>query len=225
MTLFVVYLRVSTARHGASDRGIERQRAAVALHVASAGGRVVAEVIAADSSKRSDRPELARALALCEAHHATLLIARLDRMARNVAFISDLMEACVPFVAADMLTATPSMLHIYAAMSEADGKAICTRTKAALAAAKARGVKLGNPRLVAGNREHAYWAVAAKSAKATARPADLRPIIAEIRAAGVGTLTGVALALTARGVAMPSGRGTWSPASVMRLERRLKVAA
>jgi len=134
-------------------------------------------------------------------------------------------------VAADMSTATPFMLHVYAAMAEAEGKAISARTKAALAqwkvneeaAAKKEGRpmrRLGNPRLVPGDREQACRAAAAKSAKATARAADLRPIIAEIRAAGVGTLAGIAAALVARGVPTPSGRGAWSPASVMRLQRR-----
>jgi DNA invertase Pin-like site-specific DNA recombinase len=133
------------------------------------------------------------------------------------------METGVPFVAADMPTATPFMLHIYAAMAEAEGIAISTRTKAALAAAKARGVKLGNPRLLAGSPGQARMAAAAKSAKATAR-ADLLPVIAEVRAAGVATLSGIAKALTARGVPTPSGRGAWSPATVMRLDRRVQAA-
>jgi DNA invertase Pin-like site-specific DNA recombinase len=108
-------------------------------------------VVETERGKQSTRPQLARALAICRGHRATLLIARLDRLARNVHFISGLMETGVPFVAADMPTATPFMLHIYAAMAEAEGIAISTRTKAALAAAKARGVKLGNPRLLAGS--------------------------------------------------------------------------
>jgi DNA invertase Pin-like site-specific DNA recombinase len=224
MTRFVVYLRVSTVRQGASGLGIEAQREAVARHVASAGGRIVAEVVEAESGKQSARPELARALATCRAHKATLLIARLDRLARNVAFIANLMESGVPFVAADMPTATPFMLHVYAAMAEEEGKAISKRTKAALAAAKARGVKLGNPNLQPGSAEQARMAAAVKSSKATARATDLRPIIAEVRAAGITTLTGIAQALAARGVPTPSGRGTWSPASVMRLERRTAPA-
>jgi DNA invertase Pin-like site-specific DNA recombinase len=113
------------------------------------------------------------------------------------------------------------MLHIYAAMAEAEGIAISARTKAALAAAKARGVKLGNPRLLAGSPGQARMAAAAKSAKATARATDLLPVIAEVRAAGVATLSGIAKALTARGVPTPSGRGVWSPATVMRLDRRV----
>jgi DNA invertase Pin-like site-specific DNA recombinase len=157
-------------------------------------------VVETESGKQSTRPQLARALAVCRGHRATLLIAKLDRLARNVHFISGLMETGVPFVAADMPTATPFMLHIYAAMAEAEGIAISTRTKAALAAAKARGVTLGNPRLLAGSPDQARMAAAAKSAKATARATDLLPVIAEVRAAGVATLSGIAKALTARGV-------------------------
>ena len=130
--------------------------------------------------------------------------------------VTKALETGVPFVAADMPTATPFMLHIYAAMAAAEGIAISMRTKAALAAAKARGVKLGNPRLLAGSPDQARMAAAAKSAKATARATDLLPVIAEVRAAGK--------ALTARGVPTPSGRGAWSPATVMRLDRRVQAA-
>ena len=101
------------------------------------------------------------------------------------------------------------------------GKGMGLGAKAALAAAKARGVKLGNPRLLAGSPDQARMAAAAKSAKATARATDLLPVIAEVRAAGVATLSGIAKALTARGVPTPSGRGAWSPATVMRLGHRV----
>jgi DNA invertase Pin-like site-specific DNA recombinase len=174
--------------------------------------------------KQNTPPQLAHALTICRGHLLTLLIAKLDRLARNVHFISGLMETGVPFVAADMPTATLFMLHIYAAMAEAEGIAISTRTKAALTAAKARGVKLGNPWLLPGSPDQARMAAAAKSGKATARATDLLPVIAEVRAAGVATLSGIAKALTARGVPTPSGRGAWSPATVLRLDRRVQVA-
>jgi DNA invertase Pin-like site-specific DNA recombinase len=225
MTRYVVYLRVSTARQGASGLGIEAQREAVARHVASTGGRIVAEMVETESGKQVARPELARALAACRVHRATLLIAKLDRLSRNVHFISGLMETKVPFVACDIPTATPVMLHVYAAMAEAEGIAISARTKAALQAAKARGVQLGNPRLLAGSPDQARLAAAAKAAKAAMRATDLQPVSTEIRAAGVGTLTGIAAALVARGVPTPSGRGAWSPASVMRLQRRVAGTA
>jgi len=219
VTRFIAYFRVSTAAQGRSGLGLEAQREAVARHVAGAGGRIVAEFVEVESGKRADRPELARALAECRAHKAVLLIARLDRLARNVRFIAGLMESGVPFVACDMPNATPFMLHIHAAVAEEEGRAISARTKAALAAARARGVKLGNPQLRAGSPELARAAAAAKAAQARDRAMDLAPIIAEIRAAGVTTLAGIAKALAARGVPTPSGRGAWSPASVLRLER------
>jgi DNA invertase Pin-like site-specific DNA recombinase len=223
MTRFVAYLRVSTERQGASGLGIEAQREAVAQHVARYGGTVLSEFVETESGKCNERPELARALDACRARRATLLIAKLDRLGRKVAFIASLMENGVPFVACDMPAATPFELHIRAAVAEEEGRAISARTKAALAALKARGVKLGNPRLLAGSPELARAAAAAKSARAASRATDLRPVLAEIRAAGVTTLAGIAKALTARGEPTPSGRGGWSPASVMRLERRLEV--
>jgi DNA invertase Pin-like site-specific DNA recombinase len=219
MTRFVSYVRVSTTGQGRSGLGLEAQREAVARHVAGAGGRIVAEYVEVESGKRSDRPQLAAALAECRRHRAVLLIARLDRLARNVRFIAGLMETGVPFVACDMPNATPFMLHIHAAVAEEEGRAISARTKAALAAARARGVKLGNPQLRAGSPELARAAAAAKAAQARDRAMDLAPIIAEVRAAGVTTLAGIARALAARGVPTPSGRGAWSPATVLRLER------
>jgi DNA invertase Pin-like site-specific DNA recombinase len=219
MTRFVAYFRVSTDRQGRSGLGLDAQREAVARHVAATGGRITAEFVEVESGKRDARPQLAAALAACRAHRATLLIAKLDRLARKVHFVAGLMESGVPFVACDMPNATPFMLHVYAAVAEEEGRAISARTKAALAAAKARGVKLGNPRLVAGSPDQARAAAAAKSAKAAARAADLRPVVAEVRASGVTTLAGIARALAARGVPTPSGRGAWSPATVLRLER------
>ncbi len=134
---------------------------------------------------------------------------KLDRLARNVAFVSTLMESGVEFVAADMPKVNRLTVHILAAVAEEEARMISARTKAALAAAKSRGVRLGNPRLQAGTPDAARAAAAVKSAQAKARAADLATVVAEIRAAGVGTLTGVAKALTARGIPTPSGRGEW----------------
>lgn len=139
---FVTYLRVSTERQGQSGLGLEAQRAAVAAHVLGRG-EVVAEFVEVESGKRADRPELARALAEAKRAGAVLLIAKLDRLARNVAFIANLLESGVEVTAADMPEANRFVLHIMAAVAEQEGRAISERTKAALAAAKARGVKLG----------------------------------------------------------------------------------
>ncbi len=144
---FVSYFRVSTDKQGASGLGLEAQREAVARHVASAGGRIVARFEEIESGKKDDRPQLAAALAECRARHATLVIAKLDRLARRVSFISALMESGVDFVACDNPHATRLTIHILAAVAEHEREMISARTKAALAAAKARGVKLGNPRL------------------------------------------------------------------------------
>ncbi len=141
---FVAYFRVSTDKQGSSGLGLEAQREAVARHV---GGAIVAEFQEVESGKKNDRPQIAAALAVCRGRRATLIIAKLDRLARNVAFISSLMESGVDFVAVDNPYATRLTIHILAAVAEHEREMISQRTKAALAAAKARGVKLGNPHL------------------------------------------------------------------------------
>ena len=154
MARFVAYYRVSTAGQGRSGLGLDAQREAVARHVAGAGGRIIAEFMEVESGKRDARPQLAAALAACHAHRATLLVAKLDRLARNVRFIAGLMESGVPFVACDMPNSTPFMLHVYAAVAQEEGRAISARTKAALAAAKDRGVRLALPGQNPGINQH-----------------------------------------------------------------------
>jgi Resolvase, N terminal domain len=140
---FVAYYRVSTERQGRSGLGLEAQQEAVRSYLNGGRWRLDAEVIEIESGKRSDRPKLAEALRLCRLHGAKLIIARLDRLARNVAFVSALMESGVDFVAVDFPQANRLTVHILAAVAEHEAKAISERTKAALAAAKARGKKLG----------------------------------------------------------------------------------
>ena len=146
---FVAYLRVSTDKQGRSGLGLEAQRAAVAAHVDGTRGQIVSEFVEVESGRRKDRPQLAAALDACRALRAILVIAKLDRLARNVAFVSNLMESGVEFVAADMPTVNRLTIHILAAVAEEEARMISARTKAALAAAKARGVRLGNPQLLA----------------------------------------------------------------------------
>ncbi|SEH34295.1 Site-specific DNA recombinase [Methylobacterium sp. 275MFSha3.1] len=216
---FVAYYRVSTARQGRSGLGLEAQQAAVRGHLNGGTWSLVAEVIEVESGKRADRPKLAEALRLCRLHRATLMIAKLDRLARNVAFVSALMEAGVDFVAVDFPQANRLTVHILAAVAEHEAKAISDRTKAALAAAKARGVKLG------GDRGHmptiaprGYAAsLAVRQGKAADRAANLLPVIAEIRSAGATSLQAVADALNARGIPTARG-GVWGPTQIRRIE-------
>lgn len=140
---FIAYLRVSTNKQGIDGLGMEAQRSAIQKHLRS-GDTIIAELIEVENGKKNNRPELKKALDQCHLFHATLLVAKLDRLARNVAFISSLMESGVDFVACDFPQANRLTLHILAAVAEHEREMISTRTKAALAVAKARGVKLGN---------------------------------------------------------------------------------
>lgn len=142
-TRYIAYYRVSTVRQGESGLGLEAQRAATTSFMKSAGAELVSEFTEVESGKRANRPELAAAIQQCRNSGATLLIAKLDRLARNVHFISGLLESGVKFTAIDMPNADRFMMHVYAAMAEEEGRRISERTTAALAAAKARGVRLG----------------------------------------------------------------------------------
>ncbi len=142
---FIAYYRVSTDRQGASGLGIEAQRSAVLRHIE--GGQLITEYTEVESGKQhTNRPQLLTALQECRRRKATLVIAKLDRLGRNVAFISALMDSGADFVCCDNPHANRLMLHMLAAFAEHEREQISQRTKAALAAAKARGVKLGNPR-------------------------------------------------------------------------------
>jgi len=146
MSSYVAYYRVSTDRQGASGLGLDAQRQAVAQFTRA--DLLAAEYTEIESGRRhTNRPQLAAALDTCRRRKATLVIAKLDRLARNVHFISGLMESGVEFIAADMPHANRLTVHILAAVAEHEREAISQRTKAALAAAKARGTVLGNPRL------------------------------------------------------------------------------
>jgi DNA invertase Pin-like site-specific DNA recombinase len=215
---YVAYLRVSTERQGRSGLGLDAQRDAVARHVAGAGdgGRIVAEHVEVESGRKRDRPQLAAALEACRALRAALVIAKLDRLARNVAFVSSLMESGVEFVAADMPAVNRLTVHILAAVAEEEARMISARTKAALAAAKARGVRLGNPNLLTRDPLLAARANAVQVANARRRAAAVLPYIEGAKRAGAATLAELAEALMARGVPAPRGGHKWSPAQVRR---------
>ncbi len=200
----VTYLRVSTDRQGQSGLSLDAQRTAVRPYVEA--GRLLGEFLEVEIGWKQDRPQLAVALALCRQHKARLVIAKLDRLARSVALISRLMESGVEFVAADLPTANRFMLHVMAAVAEHEREMISQRTKAALAAAKARGTRLGNP------RSDTAKARAAKAVGVAAFRATVRPQIEALQAEGQ-SLRGIAAALNARGLCAPRG-GSWYAASI-----------
>jgi DNA invertase Pin-like site-specific DNA recombinase len=214
------YYRVSTAKQGRSGLGMEAQRAAVEAFCASRGWEKLEEYKEQESGKRDDRPELAKALHHATVSKATLVIAKLDRLSRNVAFLAQLQDAGVDFVAADMPDANELTIHIMAAMAQAERKAISKRTKEALAAAKARGTKLGNPMgaRAFGNYKGNEAAVAAIKAKSRAFASDVMPIIDAIMADGHSSLRAIAKELNERGIVTARG-GKWGPQSVSDLFR------
>jgi len=216
---FVTYLRVSTERQGQSGLGLEAQRAAVAAHVLGRG-EVVAEFVEVESGKRSDRPELARALAEAKRAGAVLLIAKLDRLARNVAFIANLLESGVEVTAADMPEANRFVLHIMAAVAEQEGRAISERTKAALAAAKVRGVKLGwaIPERASEQARASRKGVMVNKALADSHAANVLPVIEQIRVGGT-SLRQIAAELNERGIKTVRG-GKWYAATVSNILAR-----
>jgi DNA invertase Pin-like site-specific DNA recombinase len=220
---FIAYYRVSTAQQGSSGLGLEAQREAVARHIASTGGRLVDEYEEIESGKRNDRPQIAAALAACRAKRAVLVIAKLDRLARNVAFISALMDSGVDFVAADMPLANRLTVHVLAAVAEHEREMISQRTKAALQAAKARGVKLGNPHLKAGDKRTAALATAERRRLARAKVREIMPYIEAAEKAGCRTLKEKAQALTNRGIRTPGGCSEWSAEQVRRIEKAART--
>lgn len=216
MPKFVSYLRVSTQRQGRSGLGLDAQRAAVVGH--AAGGAILQEYVEVESGRKTCRPQLEAALKHCKVTGATLLVAKLDRLARNVEFTARLMNSGVDFIAADMPYANKLTIHIIAAMAEHERDMISQRTKAALAAAKKRGTRLGGERDGGGwTKDHQRQGPAAVAAKAAAFAGNLREVLEDI---GPGSLRHIAVELARRDIRTPRG-GAWTPAGVSRLQRRL----
>jgi DNA invertase Pin-like site-specific DNA recombinase len=212
----VAYERVSTARQGASGLGLEAQRKVIEDFAASRGAEVLASFTEVESGRKADRPELAKALHMAKVTGATLVIAKLDRLSRNAAFLLALRDSGVRFVAVDMPEANGLTVGIMALVAQAEREAISRRTKEALAIAKARGVKLGNPNGAASLRRAGKGGAAlraAVSANAAAFAADLAPVLADIRAAGHTSLRAIAAELTARGIRTRRG-GRWGVGNV-----------
>jgi DNA invertase Pin-like site-specific DNA recombinase len=214
---FVSYLRVSTERQGRSGLGLEAQRRAVADFLNGGSWRHVAELVEVESGSRNSRPRLSEALALCRLHGATLVIAKLDRLSRDAAFLLNLQKAGVRFVAADMPEANELVVGIMAVVAQAERKMISARTKAALAAAKARGVRLGKPENLSNREAGQVRGRAQQARRAEERAGDLAPVIAAVRADGAVSLRQIAAALNARGIPAARG-GAWSAAQVRRVQ-------
>jgi len=215
---FVAYYRVSTDRQSHSGLGLEAQRAAVRRYLDTQGAELLDELTEVESGTRNDRPELNQALRLCRIRGAALVIARLDRLARNVSIVSRLMDSGVEFVAADFPQANRLTIHILAAIAEYESKLISERTKAALALVKARGVKLGGDRGKARLTQPLATAasIAARMARARARARDLAPIILPLKACGA-TLRAIAEELTRQRIQTPRRLGKWHESAVRRL--------
>jgi DNA invertase Pin-like site-specific DNA recombinase len=219
----VGYIRVSTARQGKSGLGLEAQRATLARFAEAEGFQIVAEFVEVETGKGSDaldrRPQLAAALAEGRKRKCQVLVAKLDRLSRDVHFISGLMAHRVPFVVAELGTdADPFMLHLYAAFAEKERAVIAQRTRDALKAAKARGVVLGNPNLAAVRG----LAVASTKAEAERFAKNVAPIIRDIQSSGVASHRGIARALNARGVATARG-GEWSAVQIGSILQRIGI--
>ena len=216
---YIAYYRVSTKRQGLSGLGLDAQRESVAAYMA-AKGKLVAEFVEVEHGTRkgNHRPQLAAALAQCRVHNATLLIAKLDRLARNVAFTSNLMESSVDFVACDFPQANRLTIHILASVAEHEAEMISTRTRLALQAAKRKGVVLGGDRGNCGSiyRKGNKASAKVRGEQAAARAADLLPVIDAIKAAGAVSLRQIAERLNQRGIPTARG-GEWSAVQVSRL--------
>jgi DNA invertase Pin-like site-specific DNA recombinase len=213
---FVAYLRVSTQRQGRSGLGLEAQRHSVNQFVASRSGRIIApEFVEVESGKRDDRPELEKALKRCQATGATLVVAKLDRLSRNAAFLMTLRDSGVSFVAADLPEANTMTVGVMAVVAQHEREAISARTIAALAAAKRRGVKLGGVRDGSPNiRRYQKQAVAANVARADER---LRDVADDLRALAREGLSLNAMAKRLNDLDVKTSRGcAWTATAVRR---------
>ena len=221
MESVIAYLRVSTQRQQRSGLGIEAQRATIARFAEAEGLTVIAEYVEAETGKGADalerRPQLAAALAAARKAKCSVVVSKLDRLSRDVAFISGLMAQRVAFVVAELgRDADPFMLHLYAALAEKERRLISERTRAALAAKKASGVKLGNP------RNMAQAGALGRSIQKTAADqfvASVMPVVRAIQGTGATSLEAITRALNERGIRAPRG-GRWHASSVMNLLAR-----
>jgi DNA invertase Pin-like site-specific DNA recombinase len=221
MRQIISYIRVSTGKQGRSGLGIEAQREAIARFAAAEGREVLAEFVEVETGKGADaldrRPKLAEALAKARKAKAPVVVAKLCRLSRDVAFISGLMDKRVPFIVTELgADADPFMLHLYAALAQKERALIAERTKAALAAKKAQGAVLGNRTNLADAQAKG---VAVNREAADAFAANVLPIVRQIQKAGATTFRAIAEALNDRGVRTARG-GAWHDSTVRNLLAR-----
>ena len=230
--LFVAYYRVSTDQQGRSGLGLEAQREAVGRYLNGGSWTLAAEYVETESGKRNDRPKLAAALAHAKAIGATVVFAKLDRLTRNVDLLRSLVASSVDLVFCDLPNVPPGamgrfLLTQMASVAELEAGLTSERTKVALAAAKARGVKLGNPngaRALRGKQTGNKEAVAAIKRKAQGHASNLWSILEEIRAQGITSVRKTAEELNRRDILTARG-GEWQPTTVVRLLSRLHLQA
>ena len=216
MCQYVAYYRVSTDRQGRSGLGLDAQRDAVRAFLDGKGWPPVAEFTEVESGRKNARPELTKALDACRLYRAKLVIAKLDRLARNASFLLSLRDAGVEFVACDMPEAGRLTVGIMALVAEHEAEMISARTKAALAVAKQRGVVLGGFKGYRPSAADRAKALAAKQGRALDRDARLVPMVEQIRAEGLTSLRAIAAELGRRGIPAPAG-GAWHANTVRRL--------
>lgn len=227
---FVAYYRVSTPKQGRSGLGLDAQRTAVAKSVGDGPATIIAEFTEVESGKRNIRPALEEALTAARLHRATLVVAKVDRLTRSVGFLERLLEAGVDVRFADLPAIEgPTgrfMLQQMAAVAELEAGLISTRTKAALAAAKARGQRLGGDRGSRLTPKARSLGRETQTKLADRRATDLAPLLTKLRAEGVSSHTELARALTAMGIPTARGNTTWSAPQVALIEARLsKIVA
>jgi DNA invertase Pin-like site-specific DNA recombinase len=221
---FVAYYRVSTDRQGKSGLGLDSQRDAVASYLNGGDWKIVAEFTEVESGRRADRPQLEQALAAARLHRCPLVVSKVDRLTRSVAFLSRLLEAGVDVRFADLPqiegAAGRFMLLQMVAVAQLEADFISDRTKKALAQAKKRGTKLGGDRGVIPSKRAHKAAADAIQARVASRAADLAPTIATLQAGGATTLRAIAAGLNAQGITTARG-GDWDQTQVRRLLARV----
>lgn len=223
---FVAYYRVSTARQGLSGLGLDAQRDSVMQFLNGGHWTMVADFVEVESGRKSDRPKLAEALIACRLHGATLVVAKLDRLARNAHFLLGLKEAGVEFVCVDMPSANRLTVGIMAMVAEEEARMISARTKTALAAAKRRGTRLGKPENLTDDARRKGTEVSAKSRSSSAESwrTDVAPIVQAVVRDGKRTLREAAEVLNAR--SLPARRGgSWTATQILRILQSTRTSA